>query len=84
MMPMTPSSPTSPRPPRLTRSTTDKKLAGVAGGVASYFGLDPTLVRLGFVVSIAFGGAGIWAYLAALALVPTDEHVSPGAPPVAA
>jgi phage shock protein PspC (stress-responsive transcriptional regulator) len=69
------------RPPRLTRSTTDKKIAGVAGGVASYFGLDPTLVRLGFVVSIAFGGFGLWAYLAALAVVPTDaDAAAPGAP----
>jgi phage shock protein C len=74
------------RPARVTRSTTDKKIAGVAGGLAAYFGLDPTLVRLGFVVSLAFGGLGLWAYIAALAVVPTDTDagVGAGAPPVAA
>jgi phage shock protein PspC (stress-responsive transcriptional regulator) len=72
------------RPPRLTRSTTDKKLAGVAGGVAAYFGIDPTVVRLAFVVSIAFGGFGLWAYLAALAVVPTDADAAAPGPPVTA
>jgi phage shock protein PspC (stress-responsive transcriptional regulator) len=38
------SSPTS-RPSRLTRSTSDKQIAGVAGGLADYFGVDPLLVR---------------------------------------
>jgi phage shock protein C len=72
------------RPARVTRSTTDKKIAGVAGGLAAYFGIDPTIARLGFVVSLAFGGLGLWAYLAALAVVPTDEDISAGAPAVAA
>jgi phage shock protein C len=72
--------PSSP-PRRLTRSTTDRRLGGVAGGLAAYFGVDPTVVRLGFIVSIAFGGAGIFAYLAALALVPSDDAASPAAGP---
>jgi phage shock protein C len=67
-------------PPRLTRSTTDKKLAGVAGGLAAYFGIDANVVRVAFVVSLAFGGAGAFAYLAALALVPTDQDPSAEAP----
>jgi phage shock protein C len=65
------SSMTSSTFPRLTRSTTDRRIGGVAGGLAAYFDVDPTVVRLAFVVSIAFGGVGIFAYLAALALVPS-------------
>lgn len=68
-----------PSPRRLTRSSTDRKIGGVAGGLAAYFGVDPTVVRLGFIVSIAFGGAGIFAYLAALAVVPADDAAA-GAP----
>jgi phage shock protein C len=72
------SSPTS-RPSHLTRSTTDKKIAGVSGGLAAYFGLDPLLIRIGFVVTTLFSGAGLLAYLAMLVLVPADN-----APPRAA
>jgi phage shock protein C len=76
-------SPASPR--RLTRSTTDRKLGGVAGGLAEYFGVDANVVRLGFIVSIAFGGAGIFAYLAALAFVPADDATAtPSGPQPAA
>ena len=46
---------------RLTRSTTDRKVAGVCGGIAKYLNIDPTVVRLLFLVSIFFappvGGA---------------------------
>jgi phage shock protein C len=63
-----PSSPTS----RLTRSTSDKKLTGVAGGLAEYFRVDPLLVRVGFVVSLLFSGVGAIVYLTLLALLPTD------------
>lgn len=73
----------SPSPRILTRSTTDKKLAGVSGGLASYFGVDPLLVRIGFVVATLFSGAGLIAYVAMYALVPTDDAHA-GAPPVPA
>ncbi len=76
------SSPTS-RPSHLTRSTTDKKIAGVSGGLASYFGVDPLLIRIGFVVTTLFSGAGLLAYVAMLALVPSDHaapsHIAPAA-----
>jgi phage shock protein C len=70
------SSPTS-RPQQLTRSTTDRKIGGVAGGVASYFGLDPVLVRVGFAVTALFSGAGLVAYLVMLAIVPSDAVPGP-------
>ncbi|HEX6023512.1 MAG TPA: PspC domain-containing protein [Solirubrobacter sp.] len=58
---------------RLTRSTTDKYVAGVAGGLGRYFGVDATLFRVAFGVSMLFGGVGIVAYLALLAFLPTDD-----------
>ena len=64
-------SPTS-RPNPLTRSTTDRKISGVSGGLAAYFGVDPLLVRIGFVVTALFSGAGLLAYLAMMAFVPSD------------
>jgi len=66
------SSPTS-RPQQLTRSTADRKIGGVGGGLASYFGLDPALVRVGFAVTTLFSGAGLVAYLVMLAVVPSDD-----------
>jgi phage shock protein C len=74
-------SPTS-RP--LTRSTTDKKIGGVAGGLAGHLGVDPVLVRVGFAVSILFSGAGLLAYLAMLALVPSDDAAPAGMHPATA
>jgi phage shock protein C len=76
------SSPIS-RPRQLTRSTSDRKIAGVSGGLAAYFGVDPLLIRIGFVVTALFSGAGLIAYLAMLALVPTD-NAPHGAAPAAA
>jgi phage shock protein C len=63
---------TSDTSPRLTRSSTDKKLGGVAGGLGAYFGADPVLFRVGFVVATLLSGAGLVAYLALLAFVPSD------------
>jgi phage shock protein C len=70
-------SPTSPAS-QLTRSSSDKKIAGVAGGVAAYFGIDPVLARIGFAVTALCGGAGLLAYVAMMAFVPSDD-----APPAA-
>jgi phage shock protein C len=49
--------------PQLRRSETDRVIAGVAGGIAHRFGINPTLVRLAWVLSVFFGGFGILAYL---------------------
>ncbi|HEV2756307.1 MAG TPA: PspC domain-containing protein [Actinomycetota bacterium] len=48
---------------RLYRSTTDRKISGVAGGVAEYFNLDPTLVRVAWVLSVVAAGAGFLLYV---------------------
>ena len=60
-------------PRTLTRSTTDRKISGVSGGLGAYLGIDPVLVRVGFVVTTLASGVGLLAYLALLAIVPADE-----------
>jgi len=57
---------------RLERSRSDRMLAGVSGGLASYFEIHPAFFRVGFVVLTLLGGSGIVIYLAA-ALVMPDE-----------
>jgi len=57
----------------LVRSRKDRVLAGVCAGVADYFGLDATLVRvIVAVVSVITGGAGVLAYLAAWVIIPEE------------
>jgi len=59
---------------RLERSTADRKIAGVCGGVAEYFGVDPTVVRIAAVVLAIYPGAiicGILVYLAAWFVMPS-------------
>ncbi len=48
---------------RLRKSAHDKKIAGVAGGIGEFFGIDPTLVRIAFVITTFMQGIGIAAYL---------------------
>ena len=55
---------------RLYRSSTNYMLAGVCGGIAEYFNIDPTLVRLGWVLFSALGGSGILAYIIAAIIIP--------------
>lgn len=55
---------------RLHRSLTDRKLAGVCGGLAEYLGWDPTLVRILWVVLTLLGGSGIIAYIVLWILMP--------------
>jgi phage shock protein PspC (stress-responsive transcriptional regulator) len=76
--------PPSPEGPRVTREelkelgrirrTTgpDRKVAGVAGGLARHLDIDPVILRVAFVVLTFFGGAGLLAYGAAWVLVPED------------
>ena len=57
---------------RLYRSAHDRMLAGVCGGIAEYFQIDPTLVRLGWVAFTALGGSGILAYIILAIIVPRE------------
>ncbi len=68
------STPTPTAEPRkLARSTDDHMIAGVAGGLGRYFGLDPVLFRIAFGISVFFGGIGLLAYIALVAFLPHDD-----------
>jgi phage shock protein PspC (stress-responsive transcriptional regulator) len=57
---------------RLTRRTDNRVIAGVASGIAAFLGIEPWIVRIGFVVLVPFGGFGALAYLIAWLLVPVE------------
>jgi len=59
---------------RLRRSTTDKKVAGVAGGIGRHLDIDPVIVRVAFVVLTFFGGSGLLVYGACWLLLPRDDE----------
>ncbi|HOT32275.1 MAG TPA: PspC domain-containing protein [Petrotogaceae bacterium] len=59
---------------RLYKSRTEKVIDGVCGGIADYFGIDPTLVRLLWIASIFAGGAGIILYIIAMIIIPTEPY----------
>ena len=65
---------------RLYRSTENKMIAGVCGGLAEFFGLDPTLVRLVFVVLALLGGHGLLVYLILWIIVPHRGDVRTDVP----
>ena len=56
----------------LYRTGENRIVAGVAGGTAEYFDIDPAIVRLIWLLSVFAAGAGIWAYLVAWAIVPEN------------
>lgn len=55
---------------KLYRSKGDRKIGGVCGGIAEYFGIDSTLIRLIAVILIFVSGAGLIAYIVAWAIIP--------------
>ena len=57
---------------RLYKSSTNKKLCGVCGGLAEYFDIDATLVRLLWAISVCILGTGILAYIIAAIIMPSD------------
>jgi len=57
---------------RLYRSRTDRKIAGVCGGIAAYFNIDPVFVRIIWVVLILGAGVGLLAYLICWVIIPSE------------
>lgn len=55
---------------KLYRSRTDRMIGGVCGGLADYFSIDSTIVRLIFVLLFLTGSAGFWIYIVLLLVVP--------------
>ena len=57
---------------RLFKSRYDKKLCGVCGGIAQFFNLDSTLIRLAWIIFTCLGGSGIIAYIIAAIIMPEE------------
>jgi phage shock protein C len=57
---------------RLMKSRTDRMIDGVCGGVAAYFSIDPTLVRVAWVLLTLMGGSGIILYIVAMIIMPKE------------
>lgn len=57
---------------KLYRSRSDRRLAGVCGGLAAYFNIDPTLIRLLFVLGLLFVGGTLLAYIILMILIPGE------------
>src|SRR5580704_2990870 len=67
-------SPVTGAPKRLMRSSTDKKVAGVCAGLADYFDMDPTIIRVIWLLCVVCGGVGLLAYLILWVVLP----IAPG------
>lgn len=59
---------------KLFRSETNRVLAGVAGGLGEYFQIDPTIIRLIFVLLAVFGGGGVLVYIILWILIPSENN----------
>ena len=55
---------------KLTKSATNRMICGVCAGIAEYVGMDPTVIRLLWVLLTFFGGSGIIAYIIAAIIIP--------------
>ncbi|HIH74535.1 MAG TPA: PspC domain-containing protein [Methanosarcina sp.] len=61
---------------RLTRSKSDRMIFGVCGGLGKYFGIDPTIVRLGFALLALLDGIGIVIYIILAIVMPQEDSVN--------
>lgn len=60
---------------RLYRSRTDRKIAGVCGGLAQYLNVDPTVVRIIFLILLFIGGGGLLIYLIIWICAPNEDNM---------
>ena len=60
---------------KLYRAEEGKMIAGVCAGLAEYFAIDPTLVRLAWVLFCALGGSGVLAYIICALIIPSTSQV---------
>jgi phage shock protein PspC (stress-responsive transcriptional regulator) len=63
---------------RLTRSRRDRKIAGICGGLAEYFGIDPVIPRLIWVILALGAGIGVFAYLICWIVIPKEPATVTG------
>lgn len=57
---------------KLYKSKTDRKVCGVCGGIAEYFNMDPTIIRVLFLLLIIFAGGGLLAYIICALIMPEE------------
>ena len=57
---------------RLCKSVTDRKIFGVCGGIADFFGIDSTIIRLVWALLIFCAGTGLLAYIIAALVLPNE------------
>ena len=67
---------------KLYRSRDERMIGGVCGGLGEFFSIDPTLIRLLFVLLTIFGGSGVLVYLVMLLIVPEEPLDVTSSPPV--
>ena len=60
---------------KLYKSDSNKKICGVCGGIAEYFDMDPTVIRLIWVLAVLFAGCGILAYIIAAIIMPKKPTI---------
>jgi len=65
---------------RLYKSRRNRMIDGVCAGIAEYLGIDPTILRIAWVLTIFIGGTGILAYIAAMIIIPANPEPI-GSPP---
>ncbi len=61
---------------RLYKYASDKKLCGVCSGIAAYFKIDPTLVRLAWILFTCLGGSGLLAYIICALVIPEQPTLN--------
>lgn len=61
--------------PRLRRSTSDRMVAGVAGGLATMFKIDPVIVRIAFLALGLLNGSGVLLYLLLWLIIPSEQSI---------
>lgn len=60
---------------RIFRSKTNRTICGVCGGIGEYFNVDPTIIRLAWVIFSLAGGSGLLAYFIAAVVIPEETDV---------
>ena len=63
---------------KIYRSRTDKKIAGVCGGLAKYLNMDPTVLRVIWAIIVVCGGAGLLAYIICALIIPEEPEFIEG------
>jgi phage shock protein C len=76
-----PSEPPQPAQRVVRRSRSERVLAGVCGGVGRYFGVDPVLLRIAFIILALANGLGVVAYVVAWVAIPEEQPDQPPGPP---